>query len=40
MCSDDTGFAWAEKRSNDVGVGAGHSRWQDTFSRADIYQER
>ena len=38
MCGNDTGLGWPEDRSNNVG--AEHSRWQDGFSRADIYQER
>ena len=40
MRRNDTGLAWGEDRSNNVGVVAEHSRWQDSFSRADIYQER
>jgi hypothetical protein len=40
MRRNDRGLAWTEERSNSANVVAVNSRSQDSFSRADIYQER
>ena len=40
MRRNDKGLAWTGDRPNDANVVAGKSRRQDSFSRADIYQER